>query len=198
MKRKMIVFIGMTALAAGMMGCGNQNESREEPRTESVATTAEAKVETKNVQSAISEEEAKQIALKDAGVKESDVSGMRTHPQTDDGTKEYEVDFYVGDKEYDYDIDASDGTIRSKDTEIEDDFGTDRTDVKVSKDTAIKKVLAKVKGAQESDVRIHLDEDDGRQIYEGSVIYEEMEYDFEIDASTGKILEWEAESVYDD
>ncbi|MCI5951745.1 MAG: PepSY domain-containing protein [Anaerostipes sp.] len=198
MKKKMIVFIGMTALAAGMMGCGNQNESREEPRTESVATTAEAKVETKNVQSAISEEEAKQIALKDAGVKESDVSGMRIKLETDDGTKEYEVDFYVGDKEYDYDIDASDGTIRSKDTEIEDDFGTDRTDVKVSKDTAIKKVLAKVKGAQESDVRIHLDEDDGRQIYEGSVIYEEMEYDFEIDASTGKILEWEAESVYDD
>ena len=198
MKKKMIVFIGMTALAAGMMGCGNQNESREEPRTESVATTAEAKVETKNVQSAISEEEANQIALKDAGVKESDVSGMRIKLETDDGTKEYEVDFYVGDKEYDYDIDASDGTIRSKDTEIEDDFGTDRTDVKVSKDTAIKKVLAKVKGAQESDVRIHLDEDDGRQIYEGSVIYEEMEYDFEIDASTGKILEWEAESVYDD
>ena len=198
MKKKMIVFIGMTALAAGMMGCGNQNESREEPRTESVATTAEAKVETKNVQSAISEEEAKQIALKDAGVKESDVSGMRIKLETDDGTKEYEVDFYVGDKEYDYDIDASDGTIRSKDTEIEDDFGTDRTDVKVSKDTAIKKVLAKVKGAQESDVRIHLDEDYGRQIYEGSVIYEEMEYDFEIDASTGKILEWEAESVYDD
>ena len=35
--------------------------------------------------------------------------------------------------------------------------------------------------------------DDGRQIYEGEIYYNRMEYEFEIDASTGTIIEWSAE-----
>lgn len=57
--------------------------------------------------------------------------------------------------------------------------------------------LKKVPGAKETDVRIHMDRDDGIDIYEGSIVYDEMEYDFEIDAKTGKVLEWESESIYD-
>lgn len=70
----------------------------------------------------ISEEEAKVIALKDADVSENDVSGIRIKREKDDGIWQYEVDFYVGDTEYDYDIDASTGQILSKDMEINDDF----------------------------------------------------------------------------
>ena len=42
-----------------------------------------------------------------------------------------------------------------------------------------------------------LDYDDGRTEYEGKIIYGGMEYEFTINAATGAVTEWEAESVYD-
>lgn len=68
----------------------------------------------------------------------------------------------------------------------------------ITEKKAMEIVLAKVKGASESDVRMHLDVDDGIQVYEGSIVYNNIEYDFELDANTGDILEWESDSVYDD
>ena len=41
------------------------------------------------------------------------------------------------------------------------------------------------------------DRDDGRTVYEGSFYYNEMEYEFEIDAATGNVTEWDVESIYD-
>ena len=58
--------------------------------------------------------------------------------------------------------------------------------------------LAKVPGAAAANVRkAHLDYDDGRAQYEVEIIYNTMEYDFEIDASTGAILSWDSDSIYD-
>ena len=57
--------------------------------------------------------------------------------------------------------------------------------------------LNKVPGATMEHIRIKQDYDDGRMIYEGKIIYQQMEYDFEIDSLTGNILDWEAESIYD-
>ena len=42
-----------------------------------------------------------------------------------------------------------------------------------------------------------LDRDDGKWIYEGDILYKNMEYEFEIDAETGKILSWEEEDMDD-
>ena len=67
-------------------------------------------------------DEAKEIVLKDAGVSEKDISGIRIKLEKDDGIWQYEVDFYAGDKEYDYNIDADTGKILSKDMEIDDDL----------------------------------------------------------------------------
>lgn len=78
-------------------------------------------------------------------------------------------------------------------TQSPDASGTD-----ISQEEAIKIALKEVKGAKESDIHIHKDRDDGRDVYEGSILYNEMEYEFEIDASDGKILEWDEESIYDD
>ena len=41
------------------------------------------------------------------------------------------------------------------------------------------------------------DRDDGRMTYELEFVSGEMEYDFEIDAESGSILEFEKESIYD-
>lgn len=62
----------------------------------------------------------------------------------------------------------------------------------ISEAQAISIVLKKVPGAgKEHIASFGRDYDDGRWIYEGEIIYNGLEYDFEIDAMTGNILEWE-------
>lgn len=157
----------------------------------------------------IGEEKAKQIALEHAGVLEADASFVYVKLDYDDGVAEYEVEFYTANQQYDYDVDASTGTIRSFDYEIENNYVPKQTNTGQSPQsnntgsTAITQAeasalaLAKVPGASDANVRIELDYDDGITVYEGKIIYNEIEYDFEIDASTGAFLEWESESVYD-
>ena len=169
--------------------------------TESLPTAAQPTAETAPAASGaavLTEEDAKNIALTDAGVTEADVTGIRIKLDTDHGVQEYEVEFYAGNLEYDYDIDAATGQIRSKDTDIEEDFSTIQTNgVTITEADAIALVLEKVPGAAEADIRIHLDNDDGRTVYEGSLVLDQTEYDFEIDAENGSFLAWEQESIHD-
>ena len=59
--------------------------------------------------------------------------------------------------------------------------------------------LDRVSGAKESDLtKFHLETDDGRQVYEGEIRYNDKEYDFEIDAVSGDVVNWEEDSIYDD
>ncbi|MDO4542322.1 MAG: PepSY domain-containing protein, partial [Bacillota bacterium] len=51
--------------------------------------------------------------------------------------------------------------------------------------------LAKVEGANDSNIVIHQDRDDGKDIYEGTIVYNGTEYEFEIDAATGNVTSWE-------
>ena len=64
-----------------------------------------------NVDEYIGEDKALEIALKDAGVKEKDTSYSLVHLDTEDGRIIYDVEFMVGNEEYDYDIDAKTGDI---------------------------------------------------------------------------------------
>ena len=148
---------------------------------------------------AITEAEAKQIALDHAGVSESETERMRVKLDYDDGVQEYEVNFYVGNREYDYDINAATGEIRSHDSEIDDDYvsSTEAAGAAVSEDEARATVVARVSGASASDVRLYLERDDGRMVYEGELIYNGTEYEFQIDATPGAVLDWESESVRD-
>ncbi len=138
-----------------------------------------------------------QTALKDAGVNEADASRIRVTMDRDDGMLVYEVRFDAAEVEYDYEIDAQSGRIISTDVERWDDDDRDdrnrtaNANVAVSREEAVKTALGKVSGATEKDVRIELDYDDGRYRYEGDIIYNGIEYDFEIDADSGRILEWE-------
>ena len=64
-------------------------------------------------------------------VAESDVTAMRVK-EMDDGVWRYDVKFYVQNKEYDYEINAADGTILSVDYDVEDDFAGQASSAKVS------------------------------------------------------------------
>ena len=68
----------------------------------------------------------------------------------------------------------------------------------ISEAEAKKIALAQVPGAKESDIRgFEVDYDDGRLEYEGSIYFNEMEYEFEIDGFSGAIRSWHVESIYD-
>ena len=168
----------------------------------------------------IGQDEAKRIAFEDAGVSESDTSRLKVEKDRDDGVLQYDVQFSVDEKEYSYDINGANGEILSADVETNgtaaqnntagktDDTagtnsGTDDTpstnsgtaaaDVAVSEADARAAALERVPGATDADIRMELEYDDGYYIYEGDVIYDQKEYEFEIDAQTGNFLKWSEE-----
>lgn len=152
---------------------------------------------------AISLDEAKQTALKHAGKTESQVSFVKGKLEHDDNRWLYDIEFIVqsgsGYTEYDYEIDAFTGDIRSFDQDAEAyNPVNNKGEVSISESRAKEIALAKVPGATTSDIyKFKLDLDDGRYEYEGEIIYKGMEYEFTIDASSGKIVDWESESIYD-
>ena len=149
----------------------------------------------------ITREKAKEIALDHAGKTASQVTFVKAEKELDDGRWQYEIEFIsVVDKvctEYDYEIDAATGKILSVDYDAES-YVPDTSSGTVSEADAKRTALARVPGATESNiVEFKKDFDDGRWEYEGKIVYKAMEYEFTINASTGKIVEWEAESIYD-
>ena len=60
----------------------------------------------------ITEAQAKEIALKHAGVTAQQANFTKMKLDRDFGRTEYELEFFVGNVEYDYEIDAADGTVR--------------------------------------------------------------------------------------
>ena len=68
-----------------------------------------------------------------------------------------------------------------------------QADVQISSEQASKLALDRVPGATEQDLKIELDYDDGYYKYEGDIIYDQKEYEFEIDANTGDFMEWKEE-----
>ena len=147
---------------------------------------------------AVTEEEARAIALKDAGRTEADVTFVRVKLDRDDGRLEYEIEFYADGKEYDYDIDAATGKILSRDDDAEH-YAPPKQDAQAGKEigeAAAKEIALKDAGFAESEVsrlKIHLDRDDGRTVYDVEFHVGRMEYSYEIDAYSGEILEREAD-----
>ena len=216
MKRLTVAAI-ITVVAAGVFtGCGNAGTTQmnsatgttaESQNSQDAGTQGSAQSDDQNAAGTtdqtgsnsgtqdIGEDAALQAALEAAGVSESDASRLRISKDRDDGRVVYEIRFDVDQTEYDYDVLASDGQILSSDVELRNDDRDDdddrnrgsNADVAISREEAIDIALAKVSGATESDIRIELDHDDGRYKYEGDIIYERVEYDFEIDANSGDV-----------
>ena len=194
MNRKRLFVMIAFSVAFGVAGCGNDKSGNVSAE---IQNQTEKQDPLRNT-SIISEEEARSIALTDAQVEAEAVTNIRIKFTVDDGRQVYDVEFYVTNQEYDYEIDAVTGEITEKDMEIENDFGSQATsDASVSIEEAKKIALDKVPGATEKDIHIGLDYEDGKSLYEGTIFSEQREYEFEIDAQDGKIWSWEAESIWD-
>lgn len=142
----------------------------------------------------IGESKAKELALKHAGLSGKEVSFLQLKLDWDDGRAVYEVEFYSGSREYDYEIDALTGAVVDFDSDIEDytipSAPSDSKDY-ISREKAQK--LAQDKAPKATLIQLELDVDDGRAVYEGELREGSMEYEFEIDAVTGSFLKWEQE-----
>lgn len=98
-----------------------EQQTQTEPQTQAPqqteaapVTTAEGNIQVEN-NSIITSERAKEIALSDAGLKESQVTMSKVKYEWDDGIQIYDVEFYSGGLEYEYEIDARNGMILEKD-----------------------------------------------------------------------------------
>ena len=232
MKKKQLILMTLMAMAFSLTACGTNNtqintvqqpaDTMEQEVKPSVPVNQDSLQNNQNKNNTVAvdtsayigEERAMAIALEDSNVTQEDLLFSHVKLDFDDGIWVYDVEFYAGNKEYDYEIDATSGTILSFDFDMEENFtpnltqnnsntgsGTttqnNNTSAGITIDAARQTALAQVPGATDDNIRIYSDYDDGRMIYEGKIIYNAMEYEFEIDANTGNITEWSAESIYD-
>ncbi len=174
----------------------------------------------------ISLEKAKEIALSDAKLTENTVTFTTTKLDKEDNISVYEVEFYSDNVEYEYEINASDGTIYSKSKEIENeqkavtsivqqptqsetsknkthsknnvdgsDKETSSSYIGIDKAKAIASSHAGLTISEVTFSKAKLDTDDGNTTYEIEFYKDGLEYEYEVDASSGNILEYETEQA---
>lgn len=169
---------------------------------------------TKPVPSYISAAKAKYIALSDAGVSSSGATFTKAELDRDDGRAEYEIEFHVGNTEYEYSIDALTGAVLGKDIDqnkpaTKNPSSTNQSVNKPAETTTKKSStsdfisISKAKsialahsGLNANEVsfkKVQLEKDDGVYEYEVEFHKGNMEYEYSIDAKTGRILDYDKE-----
>ena len=205
MKRVLSIFL-IAALALTLSACGKVKKPEQvteipaaapKPETQTQTAAPAPAPETPAPESPaqsggpLTEDDAKRVALADAGASESDVEKLRVERDSEEGRDVYEVGFRYADATYDYEIDAAGGEI----TELSVKYKAALPDGQgnVGEDAAADAALAHagVKKEQASSLRVKLDKEDGRQVYEVEFRCESVSYDYDVDAATGIIIEWE-------
>lgn len=171
----------------------SSSQNEQQSTTSSSASSTTSQQTTKS----ITKEQAKAIAMTDAGVLMSDAQLVKVEEEYERGQLIYEVEFYADGKEYDYEIAQSDGEILAKDYDIENWVPAQNdTSKTISLEEAKAIALEKVNGATQANLKIEAEHEDGQLIYEGEIHYQGMEYEFEIDGQSKAIIEWSEERDY--
>ena len=168
------------------------------PAADSATTQSSAVATAQTVTGTVDEEMAQKIALEHAGVKATDATITKSKLDYEGRRQVYEIEWYADGKKYDYEIAVDTGEILSSayDEKTSGLSVSNSSNVTVSEADAKQTALGRVSGATQKDIyEWKFDYDDGRPEYEGKIIYGGTEYDFTIDASSGAVVEWEAESV---
>ncbi|MCI8326358.1 MAG: hypothetical protein HFI37_01115 [Lachnospiraceae bacterium] len=200
--------LGATAviLSLCLTACGNQADpstkdlknpitSGEEQKSTGADQNVTDQNQTENTQG-ITGDEALTIALEHADLKKQDMKYNTVKEELEDGRKVFEIEFKSLDGvEYEYELSAEDGLILKFSYDNEDAFrkSPSADDKVIPEDQAVQTVLDCVPGAKVEDVSIYLERDDGRQEYDADLFYENIQYEFKIDAYSGKVMEWEGE-----
>lgn len=180
--------------------------SEKEKDSDNVQTSANAQsTETKPKESTekkkLTEKEVKKIAFEHAKVKESNVYELEVEQDKDNGKLHYDISFEADVYDYDYEIDAYTGKILRNEKEKDNDNVHAAVNQQTTEKTKLTKAEVKkiafghanVKAADVYDLEVELDDDDGKTRYEITFQSGGYEYDYEVDAYTGKILRSEKE-----
>ena len=185
----------MSSQEQNAQASGTQTEVADSAAPAPAQTSAAAPAQNATGTGTVDEAAAQKIALEHAGVKAADATITKSKLDYEDGRQVYDIEWYAGGAKYDYEIATDTGEIISSAYE-EKTMGADSRNVTVSEADAKKTALDRVSGATDKDLyEWKLDYDDGRPEYEGKIIYGGTEYEFTIDASTGSVMEWDAEKV---
>lgn len=152
----------------------------------------------------ISPEQAKNIALQHAKVNQNEAGFIQVKQDFDDGIPEYEIEFYKGNTEYEYTINANNGQIISNKQELKQGFfdqasqamtNSNQATFSITNDQAIETALkhAQLNKSQVRNLACYQDIDDGRSMYKVKFWKEYTEYEYEIDANNGQIIEFDIE-----
>ena len=146
----------------------------------------------------ISADKAKKIALGDAKLAEKDVTFVKVELELEDNRLVYDVEFYSGNVEYDYDIDAVSGAIVSADKDIENyvipaqpSTEAQASEISVEKAKQIALSHAGVSSARFTKAKI--DYENGVKVYEIEFKVGNMEYEYDINVVNGAIVSSSAE-----
>ena len=88
------------------------------PANTQTANTPAATAQAQIPAATVTAEQAKAIALKNAGLTEQEVRFVKNQLEYDDGILQYDIEFVKGQTEYEYDINATTGAIISTDIDI--------------------------------------------------------------------------------
>lgn len=166
-----------------------------------------------NVQALLSDTEAQNIALEDAGFSQDAVSFTKTKLDRDDGRSQYDIEFIVSadNTRYEYEIDAESGAILSVDRETGRNNGTTTANNNTQQNNSTangpqaageitadeaKAIALQNAGVAEADalyMDVSYDYDDGRSEWSVDFATQTTEYDYEIAAADGSILKSEQE-----
>ena len=150
----------------------------------------------------ISADKAKKIALGDAKLAEKNVTFVKVELEFEDNRLVYDVEFYSGNVEYDYDIDAVSGAIVSADKDIENyvipaqpsteaPTKAQASEISVEKAKQIALSHAGVGSARFTKAKI--DYENGVKVYEIEFKVGNMEYEYDINVLNGAIVSSSAE-----
>ena len=146
----------------------------------------------------IDAETAKNAALADAGVNAADATFTKSRLDWDDGIQVYDVEFYTATHEYDYEIDAATGAIRSRDVEafqVGGQVNSGAAYIGVDEAKAIAAAHAGIDLSQATFSKAKLENDDGYTLYEVEFYSGGMEYEYKINAYDGAILEYDTDWI---
>ncbi len=168
------------------------------PPTQPPATQAPRPTQPSN--SFIGSDAAKQAALADAGVSAGDARFTKVRMDYEDGVPVYEVEFYTATHEYDYEIHAQNGSVFHKEVEAHQTSSGNHhggTGTQTGADIgaeAAKNAALNHAGCAAGDVvftKVERDYDDGWLVYEIEFYKGGLEYEFEIDGTSGAVLKFE-------
>ena len=167
------------------------------PEKESVPAKAEVPVKEENNNGYISVEAAKQKALEDAGVKAEEAVFLRAYYDSDDIVPHYDVKFEANGYEYEYEVKASDGSVLEKDVDRERKpvNSSQVPEEYISADRA-KSLAYEHAGVKAADVKFskaELDRDDLIVHYDVEFVADRYEYEYEINAESGKVIAFDKE-----